>query len=47
MKELTTKDYNKNQMVDLIEQIRIDLLHIKNNIQVIKEGNCIITKTQS
>ncbi len=45
MKELTTKNYNKNLMVDLIEQIRIDLLDIKKNIQVIKEGNCIITKT--
>jgi hypothetical protein len=36
MKKLTTKNYNKNRMVDLIEQIRIDLLDIEKNIKVIK-----------
>ena len=33
MKELTTKNYNKNQMVVLIEDIRTDLLDIEKKIK--------------
>jgi hypothetical protein len=37
MKELTTKNYNKNHMVHLIEDIRIDLLDIEKEIKSVQE----------
>ncbi len=37
MKELTTKNYNKNQMVVLIEDIRTDLLDIEKKIKSVQE----------
>ena len=44
MKELTTKNYNKIQMVNLIEDIRTSLLDIEKNIQVIKANSLYLRK---